>query len=391
MLWSNYVFRRGRDVHVLWDQLFGNRKTKILYIAGRGFDVRSQHVMRNFASSMQASGRDVTEAKLVLVGFKSYVLDEDISQLTEDNASALEALFSPLGSCSTIMIGDLGGSEEDISVGNALRAGIIDVLNNVTDQTDIILDVSSLPRVVYLSILISLLDKILPKKNLQDGISPLVAGGVNFQVLVGEDAALDGRIQAEDPSNDITFIPGFSGALHAESVQDWPLVWFPILGEGRVGQLNKIMEYAGISNSTEICPVLPHPSRNPRRADDLLVEYKEPLFDSRQTPVSNILYVHESNPFEAYRQLLSAMRRYQHSMTIMGGCRLVVTPLASKLITLGAGLACFEMKPPDFTEKYGVAIPHAEPTRYVAPIREIQNSKPQISALLLTGTAYSDT
>jgi hypothetical protein len=119
------------------------------------------------------------------------------------------------------------------------------------------------------------------------------------------------------------------------------------------------------------------------------VEYKAPLFDSRQTPTTNILYAHESHPFEAYRQLLGAMQRYRNSMTVIGGCRLVVTPLGSKLITLGAGLACFEMRPADLNEKYGVAIPHAEPTRYLASVDDLRKSRPEISALLLTGEAYS--
>ena len=200
---------------------------------------------------------------------------------------------------------------------------------------------------------------------------------------------LDGIIRAEDPSNDLVLIPGFMGAMHAESVRDWPLVWFPILGENRAGQLKKLMSLAEIPDSAEICPVLPHPSRHPRRADDLLVEYTTPLFDTLRTPTTNILHVHESNPFEAYRQLFRAMSRYRDSMMILGGCRIVVTPLGSKLVTLGAGLACFEMRPADLNAKYGVAIPHAEPKRYVASIQDLKDSRPEISTLLLTGEAYS--
>ncbi len=74
----------------------------------------------------------------------------------------------------------------------------------------------------------------------------------------------------------------------------------------------------------------------------------------------------------------------------MGGCRLVVTPLASKLITIGVGLACFEMRPPDVTADYRVAIPYAEPTRYVASVQALRESKPEISALILTGEAYDE-
>jgi len=128
--------------------------------------------------------------------------------------------------------------------------------------------------------------------------------------------------------------------------------------------------------------------RNPRRADDLLVEYTEPLFRSRRTPATNILHVHESQPFEAYRQLLGAMQRYQRSLQVLGGSRLVVTPLSSKLITLGAGLASFEMRTADLDAKYGVAIPYAEPKRYVATLDDLVDSRPEIAALLLTGEAY---
>lgn len=390
MLWEHYVFRRGNGVHELWDRLFDQRPVRLLYIAGRGFDVRAQSVMQEMVNSLQSSGRNIESAQLLLVGFTDYELEEEIAQLTEENAARLEAIFAPLGAVKNIAIGSSSNAEDDISASTALGLGIRAVLEEVIDQTDIVLDVSSLPRVAYLALLTSLLNKLVPDKSVVNGgVHPLVANGVNFQVLVAEDARLDGSIRAEDPSNDLVLIPGFTGAMHAESVRDWPLVWFPILGENRVSQLQKLMALAEIPDSAEICPVLPHPSLNPRRADDLLVEYATPLFSSRRTPTTNILHVHESNPFEAYRQLLKAMQRYKDSMKILGGCRIVVTPLGSKLVTLGAGLACFEMRPADLNAKYGVAIPHAEPKRYMASVRDLRGSEPEISALLLTGEAYS--
>jgi hypothetical protein len=93
-------------------------------------------------------------------------------------------------------------------------------------------------------------------------------------------------------------------------------------------------------------------------------------------------------PLRRTDNLLGAMKRYRDSMRIIGGCRLVVTPLASKLITLGAGLACFEMRPSGMDENYGVAIPYAAPTRYIASTDILRASKPEICALLLTGEAY---
>jgi hypothetical protein len=386
MLWKHYVFRRGQQLHAMWDLLFQSRPMKLLYITGRGFDVRAKTVMNAFVENLRESRHRVESAKLVLVGFSGYQMSEELIELTEENARIITETFSVLGETSTVQIGSSALGEEDISASMALRQGAEEVLAHLDDQTDIVLDVSSLPRVVYLALLTGILHKLIPDKAARNA---LFANGVNFQVLVAEDAALDARIVSEDPSNDLVLIPGYSSALHAESVQDWPLVWFPVLGENKVGQLQKVMNLA-IPANAEICPILPHPSKDLRRADRLLGEYREPLFDARETPTTNILLAHESQPFEAYRQLLSAMTRYRDSMSIMGGCRLVVTPLASKLITLGAGLACFEMRPTDIEADYGVAIPHAEPTRYIASTAEIRDSKPEITAMLLTGNAYDE-
>lgn len=330
-LWNRYVFRRGAEVQDMWDQMFLQRRgrpVRLLYIGGRGFDVRAQVVMDKFITSLGASGCVIERAELLLVGFSGYELGEELKALTEENASWLEAKFAAIGSTKIVPIGSIAEDEDDISVNNALRRGMKEVLKTVPDQTDILLDVSSLPRIAYLSLMLGLLQFLVIDR---EGNIPLAAKGINLQVLVGEDAELDSQIKSEDPSNELVLIPGYASALQTESTQDQPLVWFPVLGENRVAQLKKVS--GAIPGSAEICPVLPHPSRDPRRGDRLLIEYKEPLFDERETPLTNVLYAHEANPFEAYRQLLGAMRRYQKSLSVLGGCRLVMTPLSSKLIT----------------------------------------------------------
>lgn len=388
-LWDRYVFRRGAEVQDMWDQMFQQRRklaqpVRLLYVCGRGFDVRALAVMERFVNSLKESGCDIESAELLLVGFSSYQLSEELLLQTEDNAEALAAMFSSIGQTRTVTIGQSAEGEDDISASNALRRGSEEVLRSLSNQTDVILDVSSLPRIAYLTLMLALLQRLVQKPPVS---ASLASASVNLQILVGEDAALDSKIRSEDPSNELVLIPGYSSALQTESTQDLPLVWFPVLGEGRVNQLQKVMSDA-IPTFAEICPVLPHPSRDPRRGDQLLIEYKEPLFDSRETPLTNVLYAHEANPFEAYRQLLGAMRRYQQSFSVLGGCRLVVTPLASKLITLGAALACFEMKLLGSEGGYGVAIPYAEPKRYVVEKVALEQSRPEISAMVLTGEAY---
>ncbi len=381
MLWNRYVFRRGDDVHELWDEFFARRPLRLLYITGSGFDPRAEAVLESLLSSLKTSGHVVSHAKMLLLELDGYKLDQHLQELTKSFSYSLEQLFREVGTTTRVPFGLK--SDVGTPASTTLRANTKAVLEEIADYTDVVLDVSSLPRTMYLSLLTAILQKLMgPGKSLQ-------AGGVNFQVLAGEDATLDGAIVPTEPSNDLVIIPGFSAALHAESVQDWPMVWFPILGEHRESQLRKILQSAIIPNDAEICPILPHPSTDPRRADRLLLEYREALFDSTRTPMSNILYVHESNPFEAYRQLLTTMKRYRNSMAILGGCRLVVTPLGSKLVTLGAGMACFEMQPPGLSEGFSVAIPHAEPTRYEASEVALEAATPIISSMVLTGQAYS--
>lgn len=389
-LWNRYVFRRGSEVQDMWDQMFQQRRLekkpiRLLYIGGRGFDVRAQVVMDKFIGSIESSGCGVETAEVLLVGFAGYQLSDELKNATNENARVLEQRFASIGTSQTIMIDQATEDEDDLSASNALRIGTEKVLRAVKDKTDIVLDVSSLPRIAYLSLMLALLERLVPTRGCDN---PLLATGVNLQILVGEDPDLDSKIQSEDPSNELVLIPGFASALQTESTRDWPLVWFPVLGESRVAQLQKVM-YDLIPESAEICPVLPHPSKDPRRGDRLLIEYKQLLFDASKTPLSNVLYAHESNPFEAYRQLLGAMKRYQLSLSVIGGCRLVVTPLASKLITIGAALACYEMKLGIVDGNYGVAIPYAEPTRYVVSMSALRASKPDVSALVLTGDAYA--
>jgi len=383
MLWQHYVFRRGTAVEDMWDRFFNDRELRILYIGGRGFDPRAQTVLTRFVAALRPRSKSIAQAEQLLVDMRRYELSEDLRALTEENAAALSKIFSEIGKTSESVI-DAGTDDgEEISTTNALRSGIASILARVPGCTDLILDVSSLPRVAYLAILTGVLQHLVPDKS---ATSPLSASGINFQVLAAEDSDLDSLIASEDPSADLVTIPGFSAALYAESMKDWPMVWFPILGESRLGQLTAVS--SAIPDKAEICPIVPHPSRGLRKAEELLIEYQSLLIDKLQVPVSNLLYVSESNPFEAYRQLISAMERYRASLRILGGCRLAVTPLSNKLVTLGAGLACFEMSQGSASQAYGVAIPYAEPMRYVASKADLTRSSAEVVSLLLTGAAY---
>ncbi len=384
MLWQRYVFRKRNEVPEFWDELFRNRSSRVLYIAGGGFDVRVTKVTEQFLSTVKAMPDRPETCDLLLVSIQGYELSDELKKQTQANQDGLRAMFADYGKVIEENIGVIEDTEEDLSATNLLAKGTKAVVGHIDGYTDIVLDVSSLPRVVYLSLMIRILGRLVPERDKDDA---LYAKGVNFQVLVGEDPKLDGLIMSEDPSNELVTIPGFSGALKLDSVKEWPFVWFPVLGENRIGQLERVITHE-VPPDAEVCPVLPHPSKNPRRADKLLLEYRDQLFVRMGAPTSNVMYAHEAHPFEAYRQLFNAMERYRKSFELLGGCRLVVTPLSSKLMTLGVGLACFNMRPASDEEKHLLAIPYAEPRRYRVEGAQLHASKPEIAVLLLTGQAY---
>ncbi|MBB4302864.1 putative transposon-encoded protein [Rhodobium orientis] len=386
MIWQNYVFRKGSAVEDLWDEIYNDKKSddskfQLLYIAGLGFDVRAVDVLRKFVERLAASEIPIETATLLLVEFPNYNLDDELKEITQENGANFEEIFKSIGKVRSISVG-APEVDDDISSTMALTQGVRQMLDSLECITDLVIDVSSLPRIVYLSVLLSVLARVVPVKN---GDCSL-ASEVTVQVLVAEDPALDGKISAEDPANELVFVPGYSEAFQSETLSDLPMVWFPILGENRLGQVLRIERK--VPTWAEICPVLPHPSSDPRRGDRLLLEYDDALFSKRQTPIGNIIYAHEGHPFEAYRQLLEAMQRYRDSLGVIGDSRLIVTPLSSKLITIGCALACFEAKVTSTGEGSSVAIPYAEPKRYVADPVVLRNTRPDLCALVLTGDPY---
>ena len=99
-------------------------------------------------------------------------------------------------------------------------------------------------------------------------------------------------------------------------------VWMPVLGEGKLEQLNALLEAIG---PDEVIPVLPFPARDPRRSDDLLLEYRELLIDRLGIDPRNLPYAAEWNPFDA----LSSCNRAAQQVPVR-----VATPRSSKACPL---------------------------------------------------------
>ena len=125
------------------------------------------------------------------------------------------------------------------------------------------------------------------------------------------------------------------------SIQDTPIIWAPLLARNSAVSLRKLRDHIG---PTDIYPILPFPSRNPRNDDDLLAEYRQ-MFDSewRLNPM-NIMYAAEDDPLDVYQSLLSLLHQQEEALKPLGGVSMVVSALSSKLSSIGAFMAAYDGK-----------------------------------------------
>jgi hypothetical protein len=123
---------------------------------------------------------------------------------------------------------------------------------------------------------------------------------------------------------------------------------------------------------------------NPRRSDNLVAEYRDFLFDRLRVEPCNFIYASEWNTFEVYRQIYRTVERYNVALEALGKCKIVVSALSSKLLSVGALLAAYEAK----RKGYMVGISHVETHGYKIN-EQIASCNPELFSLWIAGECYN--
>jgi hypothetical protein len=261
-------------------------------------------------------------------------------------------------------------------IGDRQAAQILESFAQIESFTDIIIDISALPRGIYFSLVgkfLTFIDKYSKNKKL------------NLFVAVSENAEIDSKIKEKGIDEDVGYLHGFGGTLELTADSEEPVIWFPILGEDKTEHLDKAYTHI---RPNEICPVLPFPSKNPRRSDGLIKDYYQLLFDRLNIESQNIMYVPEQNPFEAYIRLTKAIRNYNISLQALDGCKAVISTFSSKLLSIGSLLAAYELR-----NEIGVGILNVDSQGYdIDSFEELKSLKDnsELFVIWLTGEAYED-
>jgi hypothetical protein len=357
MRWDPYQLCAGRDFDAFWADLLKDGKRKMLFLVGRGFDARATAV----PGRILGLGEVGTLHGWILRYRNGQQETENTQKRIAANVAGFGKIFG--ADLAEIEIKMRGAGNSNVTSRNTRTA--VSRRDELAQYTDVIIDISAMPRTVALTAiaqLIALLDEIAQK------------GGpsVNLHVVVAESVSADRGHTSGSLSDTVTSLVGFSGQLTSESSANVPRVWFPVLGEGQAARLERIRAEL---DPDEICPTIPFPSRDPRRGDRLIEEYRQLLFDDFRVEPTNILYASEYNPFEAYRQLYGAIDRYRDALRELGGCKVFVSPLSSKLLSVGALLACYDHRAnAGGLDRVNVGIPYVESVTYGEPTDSVDTA-----------------
>lgn len=373
MWWDPYNLYRSEQFRGFWRNHLDTHGRRLLFIVGAGFDPR----VIEPAKEIIACAPDVARRCLAIDMSEGYGTDKTASELGAQNREGLQALFPG----DTLEVRALITTDAD-GIRDVSRSAAVlfaDFETWIGDYTDIIVDISALPRLVYLTVLNTLLTHLVKP----DAEAPL-GSSINLHVVYAESATIDSAITKFEIETDLAPIQSLAIRLDEEASLGWPIVWFPVLAEDVLEHLTRIGER---TNPDEICPVLPVQSADARRGDDIINTLGEFLFDRYDVDIRDMLRATEWNPFQLYRSLMHTMARYEESLKLFGGARFVLSPLSSKGLSIGCLLAAFEKRATGNRAAVRVGMAHVESRRYGAG-QLPKDTKCQLISAWITGECY---
>lgn len=322
--WSEYYM--DADYEGFWRARLADHGASACIVLGVGFDPRSLVALERLARLGTAS--QVNYVALLLQPPEAINdVTKQTAALTSENRQRLAAFEGGTQiHQSEVTLRDKDGF---LVGGRSAVQAVHGCLEQIKSHRDVIVDISGLPRTFFFP-LIAYLCRLADRGEIR-----------NLHVAVTEDPTLDGKIQGSE-YGDADYIPHFRPQASKK------LVWLPVIGKTEANRLLKI--YAQLeSECVEVCPVLPFPARSLRRADDILVQLREVLFENMYVSRSNILLCDERTPFDVYRKIVEVNDYYRERLKDLPGVgevTTVVSPLANKMLSLGALLAAIERKLP---------------------------------------------
>lgn len=370
--WRDYFLREGEQFDDFWKPFLAERKRNVLFVLGHGFDSRMCDGIERVLRLGGDGARDV-----ILLAFDEGAesASQDRAEQRKVNGDRLAALVKGRG--------EIGHRDITMFSEDGRRIGARSIAKEFASSaefrsyTDVVVDISALPRGLYMPLLAKFLA--LFDVEQEDGEKR------NLHVVVSHSPTTDNAIVDEGLEESASYLFGFAAAaLESESTSGQPKIWIPVLGKRQQAQLERIHT---LVTPDEICPLLPSPAQDPREGDSIMIEYRKLLFDQLRVEPRNIIYAAESNPFEVYRQLMRSILHYQQALSPLGGCKVALSAMSSKLASIGVLLAAYELGRRD--PKVIVGVAHVESQGYRIDDAAGPAPAPTLFTMWLSGECYA--
>jgi len=349
--WTSCVAHFDDNVRSFISEYFISDR-KVLFIAGAGFDPRSTAVGRLLANS-----KAILES-LLIQEIRPNPHNELLSR-ANTNAEVLSRLIAN----HKILPIDIFDSDNAVIGGrNVVKAISLQPYESITD---IVVDISALSVGISFPILRYLIQRFSGN-----------GSKINVHVFVSHNPIIDEAIRpiAGDTPG---FVHGFRGLWALDSKASAAKLWLPQLARGRTTTLQRLFDFI---SPHDTCPILPFPALNPRLGDELAEHFLTEMENTWEVDTRNIIYASEDDPLDLYRTILRMEDPRREVFSETGGSLLVLSPMGSKVMALGALLAALERNLP---------VAHLEPIGYELDTSiATANLEPKMVHVWLEGDIY---
>ena len=340
--WDPCVAHRGDKVDGFITDYFMQTDRTVLLVAGAGFDPRSRTVATRLSEA-------ATNMRTLLIRENR----PDPPQNQSDRAVAnRDSLLTALADRQVQVV-----SVEIFGPDNAVIGGrnIIKILSqqDLRGMTDVIVDISALSAGMSFPIVRYFVERI------DHG-----SEAVNLHVFVVHDPHLDAGIRSR-ASDAPGYIHGFKGRSTLSGMAGAAKLWLPQLATGRRTALGRLYDFV---EPHDTCPILPFPANDPRLGDVLAEEYLIEIESTWSVDARNIIYADEGDPLDLYRTILRLDDLRKPVFAETGGSMLILSPLGSKVMALGALMAALERNlPVAYLESIGYELEEKVPMEIDQP------------------------
>ena len=317
--WARCVHQKGTEVVRFIDEFLAESHRCVLVIGGAGFDPRSTSLASKIAARLgnRSTGLFIREERP----------NPSKELIARGNRSA--ATLADLMTSSVVESVEIFASDGAV-VGGRRVAALVDRMS-LDSFSDIIVDFSALSKGLSFPIVKHLLE--------QSSRSTIRA---NIHLMVANQVSTD--IEIRDVVSDrAALISGFEARWWLTETQQRAKLWVPQLIENQHTLLERIHQFV---EPDDVCPILPFPAANPRRADGLIEEYSSEMQSVWEVDPRDVVYADEQNPLDVYRSLIKIHSARTRVFQGTGGSTMVLSPLGSKALAIGSLMAALELDCP---------------------------------------------